>query len=457
MASKKERVAAVSIVASGSLAAAKFTIGVMIGSLALISDALHSLIDLGATVVTWFAVRIADKPADEEHQYGHGKIESIAALAESALLFLLAGGVAVEAYQRLAEGTPPVPFSLIAFVVMGVEMAVNLWRARVLHRTARETHSEALAADALHFASDFYGSIAVVIGLVLSAYGMAWGDAAAALAVAALVALLGLRMGRRTIDTLVDKAPSGAAEKASDAVAAVDGVTEVERIRVRRVGPSHFVETSVRVPRTLPLDRLPELKSAVQDAVVGALGQADVTVTATPVALDDETVLERVMVIARNRGVAVHHVTVHAIDGRLTVALDIEVDGHLSLGAAHELADGLEARVAAELGPDVEVETHIEPLQASSLDGTEADAARVAAVRQRLEQLAASCGTVEDIHNVRVRTTEDGEIVNFHCRVDPQLTVQDVHERVDAVERGLRLQWPTIKRVIGHAEPIRAG
>src|SRR3990172_6565120 len=132
MASKKEKVAIVSVVASGSLAAVKFVVGVAIGSLALISDALHSLIGLGATLVTWFAVRVGDRPPDTEHHYGHGKVESVAALAESALLFLLAGGVAVEAVKRLQTGSPPVAFSFIPFVVLGIEMAVNAWRARAL-------------------------------------------------------------------------------------------------------------------------------------------------------------------------------------------------------------------------------------------------------------------------------------------------------------------------------------
>src|SRR5512134_1882131 len=151
MLSVKERVAAVSVVASGTLAAAKLVVGVAIGSLALISDALHSLIDLGATLVTWFAVRAADRPPDAEHQYGHGKIESVAALAVTALLFLLAGGVAVEGVSRIQAGGTPVTFSLVPFVVLGIEMAVNAWRARVLYRTARETRSEALEADSLHF------------------------------------------------------------------------------------------------------------------------------------------------------------------------------------------------------------------------------------------------------------------------------------------------------------------
>jgi divalent metal cation (Fe/Co/Zn/Cd) transporter len=161
------------------------------------------------------------------------------------------------------------------------------------------------------------------------------------------------------------------------------------------------------------------------------------------------------MVIARNRALAVHHVTVHDLKDRLTVSLDLEVDGKLTLRAAHDLADGLENAVAAELGPGVEVETHIEPLQPQEAHGREAPPERVKAVAMALAELAAASRAIRDVHEVRVRETDGGEIVNFHCRVDPALSVQSVHEQVDALERALRARAPSISRVIGHAEPTR--
>jgi divalent metal cation (Fe/Co/Zn/Cd) transporter len=166
-------------------------------------------------------------------------------------------------------------------------------------------------------------------------------------------------------------------------------------------------------------------------------------------------VMDRVMVIARNRALAVHHVTVHEIQDRLAVSLDLEVDGKLSLRAAHDLADGLESAIAAELGPSVEVETHIEPLQPQEAHGRDAPPERVTAVEIALSEIAAQGRTIRDVHDVRVRETDAGEIVNFHCRVDPSLSVQAVHEKVDAAERALRERSPSIKRVIGHAEPMR--
>lgn len=453
MSSRKERVVVASVVASASLTVAKLGVGLAIGSLALVSDALHSLIDFGATLMTWYAVRISARPPDAEHHYGHGKVESLAALGETGLLFLLAGGVVVEAVSRLQVGGTAVTFSVVPFAVLAIEMTVNAWRARALLRAAKETGSEALEADSLHFASDFFGSIPVVIGLGLAAYGYHWGDPAAAIAVAVLISVLAFRLGRRTIGSLVDTAPSEFTRAVEDAVGRVVGVADIERLRMRRVGADNFVDVSVAVARTLPPERLEQVKADVQKAVAGILGRADVTVSLAPRALDDESVAERVLVVARNQGLAVHHVIVHELGGRLAVSLDLELGGKLTLAEAHAIADRLEHAIEEELGPDVEVETHIEPLQIADAAGRDAPSERVAAVRAALSEFAAALGPMRNIHEVRVRETADGEVVNFHCDVDPTLTVEAVHDHVDDLERALRKRWPAIKRVIGHAEP----
>src|ERR1700704_4135927 len=203
----KSSVAAISIFASGGMAVAKLVVGIAIGSLALISEALHSSVDLVATIITWAVVRVSDQPADAEHHYGHGKFESLSALGVTALLYVLAGGILMESWSRLREGAPPPTISAIPFIVLLIDIAVNFWRARALHRAAHDTKSQALEADALHFASDVLGSIAVIIGLALSGLGYAWGDSAAAIAVAVMIALLGLRLARSTVETLLDQAP----------------------------------------------------------------------------------------------------------------------------------------------------------------------------------------------------------------------------------------------------------
>lgn len=455
MSAVKQRVAAISIAASASMAAIKFVVGVAIGSLALISEALHSSVDLIATVVTWIVVRVSDKPADAEHHYGHGKLESLSALGVIALLYILAGGIVVEAYSRLREGVAPPTLTALPFVVLVVDIVVNFWRARALHKTAMETKSQALEADALHFASDVLGSFAVIIGLGLAAFGYAWGDAGAAIAVAVLISILGLRLGKSTIETLLDRAPDGASEKAEEAIRGIPGVVDLERLRVRMVGARHFVDATVQVPRTYPIDRIDSIKRKAQDAVTTALHDADLTFTAVPVARSNESVRERIMVIARNSGLAIHHVTVHDLGGKLTVSIDLEVDGDMPLDEAHDIAHRLEHAIRDEFGADVEVDTHIEPLEPELPHGTDAGADRVEAIQKALSQYAAESGAIHDVHNVRVRDTDAGEIVNFHCRAVPSMSVINVHEKVDEIERALRRAFPSVKRVISHAEPAR--
>jgi cation diffusion facilitator family transporter len=450
----KTNVAAISIFASAGMAAAKFAVGLAIGSLALISEALHSSVDVVATVITWLVVRVSDQPADKEHHYGHGKFESLSALFVIALLYVLAGGILVESWSRLREGAAPPTLSAVPFVVLVIDIAVNFWRARALHRTARETRSQALAADALHFASDVLGSTAVIIGLVLTGLGFAWGDSAAAVAVAVMISILGLRLGRSTIETLLDRAPEGASEKAIAAIQSVPGVVGVERLRARMVGPTHFIDAIVNVPRTYPIDRVEAIKKNAQAAVSRALGDADLTFTAVPVARDNESVRERIMVIARNSGLAVHHVTVHDLGGKLTVSIDLEVDGEMELLAAHDIAHELERSIREDFGEDVEVDTHIEPLEPELPHGTDAAPGRVEVIKAALARFAGN-GAIHDIHNVRVRDTDAGEIVNFHCRAAPSMSVIKVHENVDEIERALRRAFPSIKRVISHAEPPR--
>ncbi len=452
----KERVALGSIAASAGLTAAKAAVGLLTGSLAILSEAGHSLIDLSATVLTYFAVRISGKPADAEHQYGHGKMESVTALAETALLFVLTAIVVWEAVQRLMDTQGhAVEATAAAFAIIAGSVVVDFFRARVLRRVAKATSSEALEADALHFSSDMWSSIAVLCGLGGVKLGYSWADAAAALVVAVFICIAGYRLGRRTIDTLTDTAPAGVSECVAAITRRVPGVVSVERVRARPAGAVLFVDVAVAVSRTLPLDGVASIKDRLTRAIRAELPTAETTITTEPRALDDETVRERVMMIARNRGLAIHHVAVQTISGRLSVSADLEVDGTQPLATAHDTATRLEEAIRDELGPGVEVETHIEPLPADILPGSEATPARLGEVREALLVLAADVPNLGEVHDVRVRETSDGEIVNFHCRVAPTLSVTAVHDLVDTLEHGLRQRFPSIQRVIGHAEPRR--
>jgi cation diffusion facilitator family transporter len=454
-AKRKERAALWSILASMAITVAKGAAGLATGSLALISDAAHSLLDVAATTITWLAVRAAHKPADEQHQFGHGKFESLAALVETAFLFVLSGAVAYEGVRRLSTGQSDVRPSWAAAAVLLGAIVVDAWRWWSLKRVARETGSDALEADALHFSSDLVNSVLVLAALGAAAWGYPQADAFVAVAVSGFIALAGFRLAQRTVNTLLDAAPRGLAEQVRARAEGVPGVVSVERVRVRPAGGHVFGEVTVRVSRTLPLERVAEIRSKVVAAIREELPGGEFTVTADPVQLDDETILERVLLTAARLRVPVHHVTVQNLARRLSVSFDLEVDGRLSLGRAHEIASRVEAAIREELGPQVEVESHIEPLVATQLQGREADAATVARIATSLAENTEKGGGIADCHDVRVRVTESGLVVNYHCRVEPDLDVASVHELVDDLERRVRLQNPEILRVVGHAEPMR--
>jgi cation diffusion facilitator family transporter len=455
IAARKERAAVWSIVASTAITLAKGAAGFATGSLALISDAAHSLLDIASTTLTWLALRTAHKPADEEHHYGHGKFESLAALAQTAFLFLLAGAVAYEGIRRLAAGETSVAFSWVAVGVLVTAIAVDAWRWRSLKRVARETGSEALEADALHFSSDLVNSVLVLAALGAVALGYPQADALVAIGVAAFIAVAGFRLAQRTVATLLDTAPKGLGERVRTLAEGVPGVVAVDRVRVRPAGGRMLGEVLVRVSRTLPLERVAAIKQSVVAAIARDLPETELTVAADPIQLDDETILERVMVIAARLRVPIHHVTVQTLSRRLSVSFDLEVDGGMSLGEAHEIASRVENAIREELGPQVEVESHIEPLALSQLEGREADAATVARVAQTLAENSAGADDIGEVHNVRVRVTPSGLIVNYHCRMDASLDVAAMHDLVDDLERRVRLAHPEILRVVGHAEPRR--
>lgn len=449
----KERTAAISLVASLILAAVKLAIGLAIGSLALITDALHSCTDFLATAVTWMAVRVADRPADAEHPYGHGKFENVAALGEATLLLLLGGGVMVEAVARISAASAPPPLSLIAVAVLLIEIVVNAWRARELRRVGRETRSAALEADSLHFASDVFSSLAVLGGFALLAFGYWWGDAAAAMAVAAIIAVLALRLLVHTVNALVDRAPEGVAELISRRMLATPGVLGANNVRVRSVGSRHFVEATLEIPRSLGLEQAAEVEHEAVRAARTVLADADVTVQSVPVSPSDETVRERVYLVAQRERLDVHHITVQHLSDKLALALDLELEGALPLAPAHATADRLEAAIRREFGRQAEIEIHIEPLEPEAAEVSEMPAALRQSYVAALEDASRSIDGLSDVHDVRVRRSERGTVLVAHCRLDPGETVESVHRRVDELERLLRIRKPDIARIVIHAEP----
>lgn len=453
-AQEKQSVALVSMAASFLLAVAKLAAGLVTGSLGILSEAIHSILDFGSTVITWFAVRYSDQPPDEEHHYGHHKAESVAALVETGLLFLTTGWIVWEAVSRLWGGGHHVEVAWWAVAIVAGSILIDYNRARALKRVADKTQSDALEADALHFSSDMWSSIVVLIGLGAVWAGLPAADAIAALVVSAFVALAGWRLGQRTLATLLDQAPEGATTSIRRAIDETDGVLRLKTLRIRPAGPTLFVSIVVEVARTMPVDDIVALKQRLMDRVQQLYPRADITVTANPVALDNETVFQKVMLIASQRAIAIHHLTVQQVGERLSVSFDLEVPGETPLKTAHDKATQLEAAIRRELGPHVEVESHIEPQPEVMLEGIAAKPSEFKKISEKLMALAKRQKKLSDVHNVRIRRTGEGLFVHYHCRFPGRETVDTVHTAVDHIENGLQIAFPSIRRVIAHAEPV---
>jgi cation diffusion facilitator family transporter len=456
MTSEKQQVALISLAASAGLAAAKLAAALVTGSLGILSEAVHSLLDVGATAITFLAVRYADQPADETHHYGHAKAESIAALVETGLLFGTTGWIVWEAIDRLKSAESHVTVVWWAVLIIAVSVVIDFNRARVLKSTGKKHSSEALEADALHFSSDMWSSLVVLFGLAAVWLGYPQADAAAAIVVALFVALAGLRLGRRTLNSLLDAAPEGAVQQIRGLVAETGGVLSMRRCRIRRAGASLFIDLDVNVRRTLPLDEVVEIKDRLAGNIKRAYRHADISITAHPVALDDETVFDKVTMAARRRSLAIHHLTVQHLSGKTSVSFDLEIDGSMRLSDAHDVASGLEGALEKELGPEVEIDTHIEPAHLSGLEGEEADAEERNAIEHWLRRFATEIPNVSDVHNIRIRRNPHGVFVTYHCRVNGDQSVETIHEAVDELESRLRKKLPQVRRVIGHAEPLTA-
>ncbi len=450
---RKQRAARASIAASTVLALAKLLAGLASGSLALLSEAGHALLDTAATVLTFFAIREAARPADAEHPFGHAKLEPLAALAETSMLLALATFVIIEAIQRLAN-PHAVNAGPLTFGVLVVSVLIDGWRWHGLAKVAREESSEALAADALHFSSDMVSSVLVLAGLIAQNFGFIRGDSLAALGVALFIGLAGWRLARRTIDSLIDAAPPELTKDVRRLIEATPGVMAVEALRLRAVGPRILGDVVVSVGRSMPLVRVGEMKTGLAQALAKLSPQLDVTITANPVVLDDESILEQVLLVAARRRVPVHHVTIQNVEGTIAISLDMEVNGATSHGEAHQMASRLEAAIKSEIGGDIEVETHIEPMQSEPVAGHDAAPGEIEAMAARLRHHAAGTVGVSDVHHVRVRDTPLGLVINYHARVSPALSVDEVHVLIDQIDHAMRQDVTGITRIVGHAEPL---
>lgn len=456
----KQGVALSSILASAGLTAAKLVVGLMTGSLGILSEAAHSLLDLGAASITWMAVRVSDKPADADHPWGHGKFEAVSALIETGLLFITASWIAKESITRLIYGGAHVDVTWYAIAVVIGSMAVDFTRSRALMKVARATKSQALEADALHFSSDILSSGAVLVGLGGVAAGFPKADSFAALLVSFVVAKAGWDLGKRTVDVLVDAAPAGLSDSIAEVLGTIPGVARADRIRARLLGSTVVAEAMISVVPGTPIERAAVICADAESAVVARHPDVAITVRAEPLPLDQATVAETVRHAAARLGLEVHDVAVHAERGSegavgvLHVVFDVEIEAGTLLREAHARADALERSVAAQLGEGVIVRSHLDPKRAGPVEAKALPPESAADLTARVAAVAAAVPLCRDVRDALVQDSDDGLCVSVSCFFDPDLPLQDVHAATLAVEHRIRRLMPTAGRVLVHAEPL---
>lgn len=463
----KRSAALSSVFAAFGITLLKLITGVLTGSLGMLGEAAHSGIDLIAAIVTVFAVRVSDLPADDEHNYGHGKLENISAGVEILLMSGSAVWVAWEAIERILHRTHlALRFSIWPFVVLLLSIFVDLTRSRTLRRVAREQRSDALDADAAHFGTDIWSAGAVLVGLLASYLGerfrlpaFEFADPVAALVVTVIIALVTIQLTRRTVDSLLDATPpevrAQVREQLIQKIQAIPDVLKAERVRVRRSGSNYFVDLTLGLPRNLTFQRAEQVNVAATEAVQSQLPGADVLIHTVPLASLGESVFERIRAVAAQANLSVHDVSVQDRDGRLAVEQHLEVPETMPLREAHELATTLETSIRREVPGVATLLTHIEsePETISRM----AQIPTAANIESQLRETARSFPDVLDVHEIIVTRGHGGTAltvqVNCHCTLPDDLPMARVHEIITDLESEFRLQHPHVSRVLIHPEP----
>jgi cation diffusion facilitator family transporter len=458
MRAEKRAVAGNSVLAALLITGGKIVVGVSTGSLGILSEAAHSALDLIAALLTYFSVGVSDKPADADHQYGHGKVENFSAFVETALLLLTCIWVIYEAVVRLFFRRVDVEPSIWAFAVMLGSMVVDWWRSRALSRIATKYDSQALEADALHFSTDIWSAGVVVLGLALILVGRVYhldglrvADPIAALFVAGVIVSVSWRLARRTIDALLDAAPAGVRVQITDAVSRVDGVLEIGRVRIRRAGNRYFADLAVGLARTVTFQRSEQLVEAVTAAVRGILPDADVTVQPLPRAQRSENIFDRIRAVATRHNLNVHDISVQDLHDHLHVEQHVELDERMTLKHAHDQVTELEADMRHEVPEIADILTHIESEPATIETGDEL--VRDADLERQLKVAASRFPEIVDMHDIQIKKVRGRLYVSCHCTLSDDLPLARVHDIQTELEIYFKQDAPELFRVLIHPEP----
>jgi cation diffusion facilitator family transporter len=456
--SEKKMVALNSIFAAIAITLLKVIVGITTGSLGILSEAAHSGLDLVAAAITYFSVRVSDKPADAIHQYGHGKVENFSAFIETALLLATCVWIVYEATKRLFFHSVEIEPSTWAFVVMGTSIVVDIWRSRKLRHVAEKYNSQALLADALHFSTDVWSSSVVILGLALVLlgrnYSLPWlakADPIAALIVACIVVYVSWRLARETIDALLDAAPAGIRSRIMADVSRVNGVLAVDRVRIRRGGNKYFADISLAMPRNVTFQKSEQVANDAAAVVRELLPGSDVVVNATARASKSESLFDRIRAVATRNNLNVHDISVQDINGKLHVEQHVELDEQMPLKDAHDRVTRLESEMRGDIPEISSILTHIEsePATIETSDGP----LESAALERHIQKVSRSFPEVIDTHDLMFKRVAGHLYLSLHCTLKDDLPLSRVHEIQTAMEGRFRQEVPDLFRVLIHPEP----
>lgn len=457
---EKRRVALNSMLVASAMTVLKLAAGIFSGSLGVLSDAAHSGLDLAGAALTFLSVRVSDKPADEDHTYGHGKVENISSFVEAGLMAISCVWIIWEALSRMIYHTVELHHSVWPVLVLLTSIAVDYWRSRELQTVARRTGSPALATDAFHFASDIWSTLAVLLGLAASWVGTRFGidwlryaDPFAAIVVSLMILRLTLVLTRETVGALTDQIPAETRNRVVSEVAGVEGVLAIEQARVRRSGAVYFADLTLALPRRSTFEHTGELVRAATDAVHRALPEADVVIHTVPRTDHGESIFDRVRAVAARNNVSVHELSVQSHNGRLRVEQHVELDENMPLLEAHNFVSAMEAEILRD-APEIDsVLTHIES-EPATIEQPQEVVIDDRRLEKALRAAAAQIPEIVDVHELTVLRAGDHIDVSCHCTLPDQLSMLRVHEVITALEDRFKAECPEASRVTIHPEPV---
>jgi len=461
---KEKREAALSsVLAALGITLLKLLTGLLTGSLGMLSEAAHSTVDLVAAGITLFSVQVSDRPADDTHNYGHGKVESLSAFVEAVLMLGSCVWIVTEAVRRITsrEHLSLAP-SVWPFVVLLLSIAVDFTRSRRLRRIAKESSSQALEADAIHFGTDIWSSLAVLVGLAASFAGARWNipslelaDPIAALVVSGIILHVTWGLAHRTIDALLDatsKETREATQELEQELRAIDGVVAVNRLRARRSGADYFADLTLGLAQNMTFQRTEQITREATALVKRHLPGADVVIHTMPMPTGSESIHDRVRAVAARMNLMTHDVTVQRFGQQLQVEQHLEVKETMPLRQAHELATRLESEIQREIPEVASILTHIESEPATIEQPESQDRDRQLEVR--LRRVATEFPEILDIHNVMVTRLGAHIQVNCHCTMPDDLPMAKVHAVITSLEGAFKLDAPEVDRLLIHPEPV---